>query len=154
MTSLRIGELARLAQVHVQTLRFYERKGLLPPPPRQPWGYRAYPPEAVGIVKFIRRAQELGFSLREIKELLNLQRVPRSTCGDVKAVAQRKIAEIQAKINDLRAMQDALSKLLQACTGNAPITQCPIIEALAGGGQLEQGGTPLAPRGKKGRNSS
>jgi MerR family mercuric resistance operon transcriptional regulator len=133
MTSLRIGEMARLANVNVQTLRFYERKGLLRPPPRRVLsGYREYPSETVGIVKFIHRAQQLGFSLREIKELLDLRKVPRSTCGDVVVVAQQKTEEIEEKISDLRAMQTALSKLLKECTGTAPITQCPIIEALAG----------------------
>jgi|SRR5579875_408700 len=129
---LRIGQLARLANVNVQTLRFYERKGLLPKPPRGPSGYREYTAEAVSLVKFIKRAQELGFSLREIKELLTLRKVPRATCGDVAIVAQRKIAEIEEKINDLQAMQTALSQLLAECKGVSPITQCPIIEALAG----------------------
>ncbi len=132
MQSLRIGEVARLANVNVQTLRFYERKGLLPPPPRRVSGYREYAPGTVEIVKFIHRAKELGFALREIKELLDLRKVPRSTCGDVVVVAQRKIKEIDAKIHDLRAMRTALSKLLQECPGDAPITQCPIIESLVG----------------------
>ncbi len=134
---LRIGQLARLAQVNVQTLRFYERKGLLPKPPRGPSGYREYPPDTIGVVKFIKRAQELGFSLREIKELLTLRKVPRATCGDVVIVAQGKIDEIEKKINDLRAMQTALSKLLSECKGAAPITQCPIIEALASASEID-----------------
>jgi MerR family copper efflux transcriptional regulator len=154
MTTLRIGELAHLAKVNVQTLRFYERKGLLPPPPRQLSGYREYPQETVGIVKFIQRAQELGFSLREIKELLDLRRVPRSTCGDVVVVAQRKIEEIQAKISDLRAMQTALSKLLKECTGTAPITQCPIIEALAGELEIRIKGEGSRSAMKKCKNCS
>jgi Hg(II)-responsive transcriptional regulator len=132
MTTLRIGQLAQLAKVTVQTLRFYERKGLLPPPPRRLSGYREYPEETVGIVRFIQRAQELGFTLREIKELLDLRKVARSTCGDVVVVAQRKIEEIDKKIGDLRAMQKALKKLLAECSGDAPITQCPIIESLSG----------------------
>lgn len=79
---LRTGELARQAGVNVETLRFYERKGLLPAPPRRASGYREYPAEAVGLVRFIRRAKELGFSLREIKELLNIRAGPRATCAD------------------------------------------------------------------------
>ena len=75
--------------------------------------------------------QELGFSLREIKELLALREVPRATCGDVVVLARRKIEEIDTKINDLRAVRAALRKLLKGCTGTAPIAQCPIIEALA-----------------------
>jgi Hg(II)-responsive transcriptional regulator len=132
MTALRTGELARLAEVNVETLRFYERKGLLPVPPRRASGYREYPPETVELVRFIRRAQHLGFSLREIKELLTLREVPRATCGDVVVLAWRKIAEIDAKISDLQAMRAALTGLLEDCPGTAPIAQCPIIESLAG----------------------
>ena len=79
MVSLRIGELARLAGVRPDTLRFYERKGVLPRPPRRPSGYRAYAPEAADLVRFIKRAQELGFSLQQVKELLGLRAVPRAT---------------------------------------------------------------------------
>src|SRR5258708_7624372 len=112
MTFLRTGELARLAKVNVETLRFYEGKGLLPEPPRRPSGYRAYSGDAVGVVGFIKRAQELGFSLREIKELLALREVPRATCADMMKRARRKIEEIDAKIGDLRAMRSALARLL------------------------------------------
>lgn len=138
MALLRTGELAHLANVNVETLRFYERKGLLRKPPRRPSGYRAYPPEAVDLVRFIRRAQQLGFSLREIKELLALREVPRATCGDVVALAQGKIAEVDAKIADLRAMRAALTQLLTRCAGGStPIAQCPIIESLAGEQKVE-----------------
>lgn len=130
MTSLRSGELARRANVNVETLRFYERQGLLPKPPQRASGYRAYPLEAVGLVRFVKRAQALGFSLREIKELLALREVPRATCGDVVVLARRKVEEIDAKISDLRAMRAALTDLLKGCTGTAPITRCPIIESL------------------------
>lgn len=132
MATLRTGELARKAGVNVETLRFYERKELLPKPPRRASGYREYPPEAAALVRFIRRAQQLGFSLREIKELLALREVPRATCGDVVVLAQRKIADIDAKINDLSAMRCALAKLLKECPRTAPIAQCPIIESLSG----------------------
>src|SRR5262245_38352047 len=112
MAALRTGELARLAQVKIDTLRFYERQGLLPVPPRRASGYREYPPEAVELVRFIQRAQELGFTLREIKELLTLRAVPQATCGDVVVLARRKVEEIDAKIGDLRAMRAALTRLL------------------------------------------
>jgi Hg(II)-responsive transcriptional regulator len=131
MAALRTGELARLAGVKIDTLRFYERQGLLPVPPRRASGYREYPPGAVELVRFIQRAQELGFTLREIKELLTLREVPQATCGDVVVLARRKVEEIDAKIGDLRAMRGALTKLLGGCTGSAPIAQCPIIESLA-----------------------
>jgi Hg(II)-responsive transcriptional regulator len=144
MTALRTGDLARLANVNVETLRFYERQGLLPVPPRRASGYREYPPEAVELVRFIRRAQELGFTLREIKELLALREVPRATCGDVVVLARRKVAEIDAKINDLSAMRAALVRLLQGCSGTAPIAQCPIIESLAGTGKTRLADDPGA----------
>jgi len=130
MSCLRTGELARLAGVNVETLRFYERQGLLPPPPRRASDYREYPPEAAGLVRFIKRAQLLGFSLRQIKELLALREVPRASCGDVMVLAQNKIEEIDAKISDLRAMRSALAGLLKGCSGTAPIAECPIIESL------------------------
>ena len=145
MQTLRTGELARRANVNVETLRFYERQGLLPKPPQRASGYREYPPEAVGLVQFIKRAQTLGFSLREIKELLALREVPRATCGDVRVLAQRKIEEIDAKISDLHAMRAALTKLLKGCTGTAPIAQCPIIESLV----KEPKSTAEAPTDKK-----
>jgi MerR family mercuric resistance operon transcriptional regulator len=129
--TLHSGELARLANVNVETLRFYERQGLLTKPPQRASGYREYPPEAVGLVCFVKRAQTLGFSLREIKELLALREVPRATCGQVQNLARRKIEQIDVKINDLRAMRAALAKLLKRCTGTALIAQCPIIESLA-----------------------
>ena len=131
MAGLRTSDLARDAGVNVETLRFYERRGLLPPPPRRPSGYREYPPDAVDLVRFIQRAQALGFSLAEIKELLALREVPRATCGDVIVIARKKAEEIDAKIRDLHSMKVALVKLLKDCTGTAPITRCPIIESLA-----------------------
>lgn len=133
MPSLRTGDLARQAGVNVETLRFYEREGLLAKPPQRSSGYREYPPEAVDLVLFIQRAKQLGFSLKEVKELLALREVPRATCGDVVVIAERKVADIDAKISDLRAMRSALTKLLKECPGTPPITQCPIIESLAGG---------------------
>ncbi|MBI1903695.1 MAG: MerR family DNA-binding protein [Planctomycetia bacterium] len=128
---MRTGELAERAGVNVETLRFYERQGLLPVPPRRTSGYREYPAEAVDLVRFIRRAQHLGFSLREIKELLNLRAVPRATCADVAGLAQRKIEDVDAKIRDLRAVRSALAELVNECPRAAPLAQCPIIESLS-----------------------
>jgi Hg(II)-responsive transcriptional regulator len=145
MASLRSGELARRANVNVETLRFYERQGLLPKPPQRESGYREYPPETVGLVQFVKRAQALGFSLREVKELLGLREVPHATCGDVVVLARHKIEEIDAKINDLRAMREALTELLKRCTGRAPIVQCPIIESLLD----EPKSRAKAPTGKR-----
>jgi len=132
MASLRTAEVARQAGVNIETLRFYERKGILAEPPRRASGYRDYPPETVSRVRFIKRAQELGFSLREIKELLELTTVPRAKSGRVRQLAQSKLAEIDHKIQDLEAMKRTLTDLVCACDGRSPLTSCPIIESLSG----------------------
>ena len=128
--SLTIGQLAKAAGVGVETLRFYERKGLLPPPPRSRSGYRRYPADAVARVRFIRRAKELGFSLAEIRELLAMRVDPGRSCADVRAVARAKIADVEAKIADLTRMRAVLRRLARACPGEGPVSACPIVEAL------------------------
>lgn len=132
MVSLRAGEVARQAGVNVETLRFYERNGILPEPPRRASGYREYPPETVSRIRFIKRAQELGFSLREIKELLNLRTVPRAKAGNVRRMAEAKLVDIDHKIQDLQAMKQTLTDLLRACDSRQPVASCPIIESLSG----------------------
>jgi Hg(II)-responsive transcriptional regulator len=118
--------------VNVETLRFYERKGILPEPPRRASGYRDYPPDTVKRVRFVKRAQELGFSLREIQELLSLRQVTRAKAAKVRHLAQAKIAEIEHKISDLQAMRQTLLDLVCACESRPPVTSCPIIESLSG----------------------
>ena len=130
MTTIKTGELARQAGVNVETLRFYERKGLLPKPPRRNSGYREYPPESVQRLRFIKRAQELGFSLAEIKELLTLRVTRGTTCLQVRERAQEKVADVQQKISDLRAIEEALTKLVKSCSGSGPASRCPILEHL------------------------
>ncbi len=132
MSSLRTAQVARLAGVNVETLRFYERQGILPEPPRRASGYREYPPETVSRVRFIKRAQELGFSLKEIKELLDLTAVPRAKSGRVRQMAEAKLAEIDHKIHDLEAMKQTLMDLVCGCDGRRPLAACPIIESLSG----------------------
>ena len=132
MPSLRTAEVARLAGVNIETLRFYERKGILPEPPRRASGYREYPPETVERVRFIKRAQDLGFSLREIQELLDLRQLTRAKSGRVRRVVEVKLDEIDHKIRDLEAMKRTLEELLCACDGRKSIASCPIIEALSG----------------------
>lgn len=127
MADLRTGQLAGEAGVNVETLRFYERKGLLPEPPRRGAGYRAYPPETVERIRFIKRAQALGFTLAEIRELLELGTDDRTTCADVKQRAEAKIDEVQCKIADLNAMKKALGRLAEACPGTGPTDRCPIL---------------------------
>jgi len=130
MTYLTIGKVARLAEVGVETIRFYERQGLLDKPPRSAAGYRQYSEETVARLRFIKRAKSLGFSLREIRELLALRIDPQSTCDDVRRAAEAKIRDIEEKIRALRRMKEVLTKLAAECPGQAPVSQCPILDAL------------------------
>lgn len=128
---LRTGEVARRAGVNVETLRFYEREGILAEPPRRASGYREYPPETVDLIRFIKRAQELGFSLHEAKELLSLRQAPKRANRKVSRLVQSKIDEIDHKVQDLQAMRQALDELLCACRENAAARSCPIIQSLS-----------------------
>lgn len=130
MSSMTIGRVAKLAEVGVETIRFYEREGLLKEPPRRASGYRQYPADTVDRVRFIRRAKELGFTLKEIKELLSLRAMPRARCADVLERAKDKIRDIDERVATLRKMRGALSKLMEECEGSLPATECPILEAL------------------------
>jgi DNA-binding transcriptional MerR regulator len=115
MDRLTIGELAKRGGVRLETVRYYERKGLLPKPPRTSSGYRAFPADAVRRIRFIKRAQELGFSLREVEELLPLRVTPESTMADIRARSATKVADIEAKIRTLKTMKKALEGLTAAC---------------------------------------
>lgn len=130
MQTLTVGQLAKQAQVNVETIRYYERRGILPEPPRRQSGYRQYPFEAVERIRFIRRAQELGFSLKEIGDLLALRVHPETTSADIKRRAEAKVADIDARIRDLERMKAALMKLAAACRGRGPTSECPILEAI------------------------
>ncbi len=127
--TLRTGEVARAAGVNVETLRYYERRGILAEPTRRRSGQREYPADTVDIVRFIKRAQELGFTLAEIEDLLALRESRSRACGDVRAAATTKIAEIEAKIRNLRAIKRALTTLVKSCDGESE-RECPILEAL------------------------
>jgi len=127
---LTIGQLAKHAGVGVPTVRFYERKGLLPEPARRASGYREYDFEAGRRIRFIRQAQELGFSLQEVSELLDLRMDQAGTCADVRAKAAQKITSIDAKLGSLRRMRRTLTQLVDSCPGDAPLDRCPILEAL------------------------
>jgi Hg(II)-responsive transcriptional regulator len=128
--TLRTGEVAAQAGVNVQTLRYYERRGLLKEPERRQSGYREYPPDAVQLIRFIKRAQEIGFTLTEIEDLLRLRSDQRASCSDVRAAAQEKIDDIEQKIRSLRAMKRALGVLVSSCTSDGSTRECPILEAL------------------------
>jgi Cu(I)-responsive transcriptional regulator len=128
---MRIGTAAEQAGVNVQTLRYYERRGLLPQPPRRDSGYREFPDDAVRVVRFIKRAQDLGFTLDQVEELLALRNDKRRDRGRVRAVAERRMKEIDQKIAELQAMKKALRHLVHCCRGGGTL-ECPIIEALDG----------------------
>lgn len=125
------SELAKQSGVNLQTIRYYERSGLLPKPPRSGSGYRQFSHDGVRRVRFIKRAQELGFSLKEIKELLALRIAPGSTRADVRKRAEAKIADIEGKVQHLRDMKKALVRLTEACCENGPASECPILESLS-----------------------
>lgn len=130
MAALTIGKVARSAGMAIDTVRYYEHEGLLEKPTRSAAGYRQYPPEAVSRLRFIRQAKDLGFSLKEIKELLSLRATPGKSSGEVKARAERKIADIEQRIAALRRMKRALTQITAACAGCGPVSECPILEAL------------------------
>src|SRR5215472_86950 len=128
--SLTIGRLARAVGVNLETVRYYERRGLLLKPPRSRSGYRLFPAEAKRRLRFIRRAQELGFSLGEIRELLSLRVAPTAKSADVRRRAQTKITDIEAKIRSLQSMKKALRELTKTCSGCGSVRECPILESL------------------------
>ena len=127
--SLKIGQLAKQTGLGVETIRFYEREGLLPEPPRSASGYRHYAPQAVSRLQFIRRAKLLGFTLAEIGELLQLQEGHGSR-ADVKALTTRKLDKVEQRIADLERIREELLHLSGRCNGKGPVGGCPIIEAL------------------------
>ena len=130
---MKIGDLARKAGVGVETVRFYECKGLI----RQPvkpngGGVRVYPDETAQRIRFIRQAQDLGFSLRETDELLSLQAIPSSDCADVRDRARAKLDEVNQKITHLDRIKVALERLIEACPGQGALRSCSIMEVLEG----------------------
>ena len=127
---LTVSKLARLANVSVPTLRFYERASLLPKPARSAANYRVYSEDAVGRIRFIRRAQQLGFTLGEIKEILNLRVSGDRSCAEVRELAEAKIAEIEARIRSLRKMGKALAALAVECGSEQSKKTCPILAHL------------------------
>ena len=129
-SQLTIGQLAKSAGVHIQTVRYYERLHLLGPAARASSGYRLYGPEEERRLRFIKNAQALGFTLREIDELLNLRVSSRARCGDVQRKAKEKLQCVEAKARDLRALARALERLIQTCRAGQPTDHCPILKSL------------------------
>jgi Zn(II)-responsive transcriptional regulator len=126
------GELARHGQVNPETIRYYERSGLLPLPARSESNYRLFAPTAIQRIRFIKRAQAVGFSLDEIRSLLDLKFAPEATCGDVRSMVDSKIDDIDQKIAALQAMRDELAVLFDDCPGgDHPTEVCPILESFS-----------------------
>ncbi len=130
MEKFTIGKLAKKANVNLETIRYYERRGLLLEPPRNKSGHRQYSLEEVKRTEFIKRCQALGFSLKEISELLLLKVIPGTTCGDIKARVETKIADVEKRIVDLEKIREALLRMSSKCIGKGPVGQCPILEEL------------------------
>jgi MerR family mercuric resistance operon transcriptional regulator len=131
---LKIGQVAQLGGVNLEAVRYYERQGFLDLPPRLASGYRMFPDDTVARIRFIKRAQELGFSLVEIKELLSL-RVGnnRGDCGEVLAIATAKLQIIEKKIHTLEKMRAVLTELTERCPGCGPSSECPILLSIDAG---------------------
>ncbi len=130
METLTIGNLAKQAKVNVQTVRYYERRRLLPQPKRTPSGYRIYSADAVQRLHFIKSAQELGFSLKEIQELLGLRLRPGISSAHIRQRAEAKVADIEKRIGTLQAMKKSLTRIVNACSGCGPVSECPILDSL------------------------
>jgi MerR family mercuric resistance operon transcriptional regulator len=130
MRNRTIGSVAREIGIRVDTIRFYERQGLIGPPPRTESGYRVYGIESVRRLAFIQQAKELGFSLREIRELLALETSPGTSCADVRERALQKLEAIEHKIKELGKIKKALLVLSESCPGKGPVKRCTILEAL------------------------
>lgn len=130
MKHLTIGKLAKSAGINIETVRYYERIGIMPEPERKDSGYRQYSPEDLSRLKFILHAKELGFSLNEIRELLELRVDPETNCDEVRAQAEAKIADVEEKIESLQRIRTALLNLTDACRKRKQTNECPILEAL------------------------
>lgn len=130
MTGFTISKAARAADVNVETIRFYERRGLINQPRTPAQGYREYPPETVEQIRFIRQAQEIGFALRDIQELLALRTDPEGDCADVRLRAVAKLDDVNAKIDQLRTVKHALETLIAACPGQGALGSCSILNEI------------------------
>lgn len=131
MDTIRIGRLAELSDVSIDTVRYYEREGLLPAPARRPSGYREYSLADVERLQFIRRAKSLGFSLAEIGELLSLTANRESDMRGVKRKAEQRLEQVETKLAELQRVKRGLKKLIAACPGHGELHQCPIVAALS-----------------------
>ncbi len=127
---MKIGELAKRAEVRIDTVRYYERQGLLPTPQRRPSGYRLYSSDDVARLRFVRRAKALGFTLNEVTELLALSDHREVDMAVMKAAAVRKLADVDSRLDDITRIRDGLRALVDSCPGHGSLAQCPILSAL------------------------
>jgi len=130
-TGLTIGKLASATGVHLETIRYYERIGLMPQPSRTGSGYRSYDGEHVRRLTFIRRARDLGFGIKEIEALLALAEPSHVSCADVRAMTMAHLAEVRSKIADLRRLESLLARTVEQCSGEA-VPACPVLDILTG----------------------
>lgn len=133
MEVLNRSQLAEAAMVNIETLRYYERRGLIPAPPRSAANYRRYPERTINRVRFVKHAQDLGFSLEEIKELLSLRATRGAKSGEVKKRTEAKIVEVCNRIRGLERIRAALRHLASQCSGEGPIEECTILHAIEAG---------------------
>jgi MerR family transcriptional regulator, copper efflux regulator len=134
MASLSTGQLAQAAGVNLQTVRYYERRGLLPEPSRTASGHRKYGPADVERLRFVRRAQALGFTLREIEDLLELTAGTAVTAAAVRSRVQAKVADLDSRITELQRIRTALTTLAGSCSVHDSLGNCPFLDALNSGG--------------------
>lgn len=132
VTTYKIGEVARRADVNKDTVRYYEERELIPKPDRRRSGYRIFTQRHIDQIKFIKRAQQLGFTLKEIKELLELRMDEETSCSEIKKEAQAKYQDVSKKIEDLQRIKETLTDLIDSCSEEGPAGDCPILEALEG----------------------
>lgn len=132
VTTYKIGEVARRTDVNKETVRYYEKRELIPTPDRRRSGYRIFTQRHIDQIKFIKRAQQLGFTLSEIKELLELRLDEETSCSEIKKEARQKYQDVTQKIKDLRQIQETLVDLIDSCSEGRPIDDCPILNALEG----------------------
>ena len=130
MNGLTLGRLVKQVGIGIETVRFYERQGLIKPPPRTDSNYRIYPEDEVARLRFIKRAKNLGFTLSEIKDLLFIRHDPHATKADIKNRTLDKLEDVKQKISDLTRIKMALEHLASSCDGHGPLEECPILEAL------------------------
>ena len=130
MTLLNIGQVAKQTDVTVETIRFYEKQGLISTPQRSDSGYRQYTTDSVKRLRFIQHAKDVGFTLKDIGELLALRQEPGASCTEIKLCTLQKIEEVDQKIKDLNRIREALARMIMKCSGQGVLSECPILEEL------------------------